>query len=637
MKLSSIRGFHLLIVFYVLLIIGCTKDNPSEEGANEHENNPSGIEEIAFQSPEVAFTDPEKIKNGEESFEIIDHMTDLLNATPEGASVHISVYAFHDLPGFFSNLKTTAERGVDIKLMVDYSDHNPDLNEKNSEYINRLENIENVEVVTVNNTAGAIAINHNKFMLFSEIETKEGIVENVVHQSSHNYSVQGTRKVQDAISLTHQGLYEAYKKYWEDKRALASGGMENYEYREFHDDNEGIHAYFYPRRNGGEIGDDNVIGFFDEIEDLENAKIKIGMSGWAESRMAIMDKLEEMATAGAEIEIITKSNIASAVQERLENFATRENVEVKIFDMSKGANIHSKFILIDGNWKGTDSKLVWAGSQNFTNNAYKYNNETSLMLEDPGVYEEYLDYYENLNGFPVICCSGEEDFAETTYAVEDFDNYSLEGEATDIDGLGEADNGWGGPWEQSSGQFLISEGNLPENDSEEGQHAYTLQSGDDSNINYYRMLEGTWENTENTNYWLGFQFEPKQVGSWAGLGLYKNDTELLIIGTPYNSEKQGIGGMQGSNQIIEGSRDTDKTWFVVKMEMNGANGTPHLYVWRNPEPDETPDTNKADISVEWPDGKNGFNRLRIGNTWTSGASYGYDNIILSDSFEDITF
>ncbi|MGY5851157.1 phospholipase D-like domain-containing protein [Salegentibacter sp. F14] len=626
----------LFFTFLLTLSLSCSKDEPSETEIPDKEV-PSEVEAIDFESPDVTFNNVDKILNGEDSYEIVDHMTSLLNAATEGSTVHIAVFAFHDLPGFFSTLKRTAARGVQIKLMMDFSDHGTDLIENNSEYADALVNVENVELVKVNNTAGAIAINHNKFMLFSEIETIGGLVENVVHQSSHNYTAFGTRKVQDAVTLTHTGLYEAYKEYWEDMKKYAAGGMENYEYREFHDEAQGVHAYFYPRRNGGEIGSDNVIDLLDEIDDLGNAIIKIGMSGWSASRSSIIDKLQELEAAGAKIQIVTKSNIASSIQDRLATFAKRDNVDIFIFDMSQRANIHSKFMLIEGAWKGTDSKFVWTGSQNFTNNAYKYNNETSLILEDPQVYDQYNDYFESLKEFPVICCSGEENIADSTYAIEDFDSYTLNGETMDIDGLGGNSNGWGGPWEQSSGKFLIAEGNLPEDDSENAKHAYTIQAGDDKNINYYRMLAGTWENTANASYWLGFQFSPKQVGTWAGLGLYKDGNELLIIGTPYKTQKQGIGGMSEGRVIIEDSKDTDKTWFVAKIEMKGPDQNPYLHVWRNPDPQGTPDIEDADVSIEWPDGKYGFNRIRIGNTWTSGASYGYDNIILSDSFADLVF
>lgn len=125
---------------------------------------------------------------------------------------------------------------------------------------------------------------------------------------------------------------------------------------------------------------------------------------------------------------------------------------------------------------------------------------------------------------------------------------------------------------------MVAEVSLPQDDAEGGQHAYTIQASDDTNINYYRLLQSTWQNAASTSYWLGFQFYPKQVESWAGFGLYK---ELVIIGKPYNSQQQGIGGMSGSKVIIENSKDYDSTWFVIKMEMKGPGKIQYLYVRRN--------------------------------------------------------
>jgi hypothetical protein len=257
-----------------------------------------------------------------------------------------------------------------------------------------------VTIVQVNNTAGAIAINHNKFILFSEILTEDGVVEKVVHQSSHNFTEYDTKRIQDAVTLAHEGLYDAYYEYWLDMRSLAGQGMENYEYREYSDPEEGITAMFYPRRNGGVIGDDNIIGLLNDITDPSSTSIKVGMSGWSASRASILTKLRELYRQGADVQIVTKSNIASSLQDELREFA-EEGAFVKIYDR---INIHSKFMIIEGEWKGEDTNLVLMGSQNFTNNAYKYNNEASLLFQDHEFFPIYRDYFEQIKMLPGKCC-----------------------------------------------------------------------------------------------------------------------------------------------------------------------------------------------------------------------------------------
>ncbi|MDT0678491.1 phospholipase D-like domain-containing protein [Autumnicola musiva] len=628
--------------FYLFLVLtffsSCETDDGfnTEEGTEEQEVIDHPVKQIVIDLPEVTFTDPIKIAAGNPSLTIMNRMIELVDATPSGETIHISVYSFHDFPQFVSAIERADSRGVSVNIMVDVSAHDQNHVENNRTYMEEMENLANVNFVGVNNTAGAIAINHNKFMLISEIEAEGGSINNIVHQSSHNFTEYDTRRIQDAVTLSNEGLYNAYLDYYNDTKQLAGQGMENYEYREYEED---ITAFFYPRRNGGQIGDDNIIGVLNNITNPSSTSIKIGMSGWSPSRISILRKLEELHNEGATVEIITKSNLNASLQEELRNFAS-DGAFVKIYD---DINIHSKFMIIEGNWNGQQTDLVLMGSQNFTNNAYKYNNETTLMFQDHQFFEAYRNYFEELKLLPGICCSGEDEDEEEeeenpdmNYLVtEDFDTYDLAGESTDLNGLGNASNGWGDSWEKDSGSFLLQNGNIPTDGEDGGNHAVTT-SGEE-NINYYRSLADNWGNYENTTYWLGFYVNPEQPASWSGLGLYKGDISLALIGTPYNTEQQGVAGMQGPNLTIEGSNSSDKTWFVAKMEMSGAGGTPHFYLWRNPDPNSEPNIEDADLDFPWPDGSEGFNRIRIGNNYRNNASIGYDHIRLSKNYEDIVF
>src|SRR5690606_39302597 len=115
-----------------------------------------------------------------------------------------------------------------------------------------LKDIPRIDVVIVTNDAGNIAINHNKFALFSKIETSTGEEENVIFQTSHNFTVADSRKIQDAVVLEDQALYNAFKQYWEDIKIRAVVGMAFFDYREYIDETKGIYAYFLPKRKNNQ-------------------------------------------------------------------------------------------------------------------------------------------------------------------------------------------------------------------------------------------------------------------------------------------------------------------------------------------------------------------------------------------------
>lgn len=380
-----------------------------------HEITPSGqkdstvwpVRPVDITLPEVIFTAPDKISNGTSSYIISDQLISLVDATPENATIYISIYAFQDCNALVDALQRARSRGVKLHIMFDMSSHNEDLLRKNSVTINKLIH-KDIEIVRVNNDAGSIAINHNKFMLFSGLTTVNGTLENVILQTSHNFTPADAARVQDAVILSHQGLYQAYLTYWQDMKTMAGQGMSHFQYREFHDPGTGITAYFHPKRKEGKAyGKDTILEILDDITDPAVSTVKIGMSGWADSRVSIIEKLEELLRQGATIEVITKSNIGPRVYQGLKALH-QEGAFIKIYNVQttgkQRIDIHAKFMLIEGMWKQEQTNLVITGSQNFSMNALKNNNETTLLFRDPPFYKRYDDYYQLLKKLPGVCC-----------------------------------------------------------------------------------------------------------------------------------------------------------------------------------------------------------------------------------------
>lgn len=167
--------FYFFIIL-LLLSFGCQEndDMPVQE-----EMVPSPVRLLSITLPEAIFTEPARIKDGMKSTVIYDRVTELVDATPGDASICISIYQFYDFKYLVDALKRAFSRNVKLHIMVDMSNHDAGLISKNRVTVDALRALgDDVEIVLVDNDAGSIAINHNKFILFSQLSTDEGTLEN---------------------------------------------------------------------------------------------------------------------------------------------------------------------------------------------------------------------------------------------------------------------------------------------------------------------------------------------------------------------------------------------------------------------------------------------------------------------------
>jgi hypothetical protein len=287
--------FFVLIVFYSGFY-SCSSNKKRVEIVQEREEVlPLRSDEL--ESPYVLFTDPQKISVGSNSTIIMDRLVNFINAAPEGSTVHMSIFLFEYRP-VINALKNAHSRNVDLHIMADASSRS-----NNSGTLKELMDLgEGVEIVEIRNDASSIAINHNKFVIFSKLTTDSGEVNNVIYQTSHNFVGSGMKKIQDAQILIDREVYNAYYNYWQNMSVLGSGGMINYEYSEYINDQEDLEILFYPKRkNGSRYGEDTVIELLNSITEPQETTITIGMSDWSDSRVHVVDKLSELLTAGATI------------------------------------------------------------------------------------------------------------------------------------------------------------------------------------------------------------------------------------------------------------------------------------------------------------------------------------------------
>ena len=198
--------------------------------------------------------------------------------------------------------------------------------------------------------------------------------------------------------------------------------------------------------------------------------------------------------------------------------------------------------------------------------------------------------------------------------VESFD-YA----AGDIDGSGDAIDGWNGPWVKNSGTIEVVDGNLGADII--GKSLLTISGS--SQITYYRDLSEKWVD-DGSDIWISFYIQRNNLraDAWGGLSLFNEDAELLFMGCPYELEFIGF------NELPTTVVSTDLNHITVKLEMDGTTAKDSAFMWVNYSGITEPTKADAMQKAEW--GSDGFSKIRIAND--SKYSISYDQIIISSTF-----
>ncbi|MFC5284416.1 phospholipase D-like domain-containing protein [Pedobacter alpinus] len=358
-------------------------------------NQPEAVAKVELNFPSAYFTELSLVGKANASPVIMDKLIAMIDATPKNASINLAIYGFSH-QGIIEALKRASIRGVKLYLLIDYSlTETQDENRPTVIAIRSFLNSDS-EVLTVKNDATASSIQHCKFVLFSELNTQNGLVKDVVFSTSHNFNIADSKKIQDAIVLNQPALYQAFLTYFNEVKSRAASGMKNYSYQQFIDEKNGLEAQFYPKRkNGVALGDDSVIELLDGITEPSTATVRVGMSDWTVSRLNVVNKLQDLANKGAKVEVIAKSKADAGILAGLENLR-KSGAFVKVYNISQ-TNIHSKFFMIEGKWKGVQAKVLATGSHNLTGNALRNNNEVLLILKNYNtLYDSYVNYYDEM-------------------------------------------------------------------------------------------------------------------------------------------------------------------------------------------------------------------------------------------------
>lgn len=400
MKKRKIIIIGVLCGFFLnSVIFACGKKYEGVEGTEKEEKKPKKEEESEsenFTVPLAVFTDPVKLSEGKASTVIMDKLVECVDASVEGSTIHVSVYLFNYVP-LRAALANAHNRNVHVNVIIDHSKESSQ--SSNYETIKFLEPVlkEGSKLIQFNNDVSSTAINHHKYVLFSEIKLKDKIYKDVVFCTSANFTVRETKFLEDAVILSHSGLYAAAKHNWEVMQERTPSGMKDFEYDVFKSTKGNLEAHFFPRRHEGVWDGHHTIMelLTDYTQGLKDVTVRIGMSMWSDANIMIADKLLSLQKEGAKIEVISRAtdNVGKKVKEKLSELESKGGY---VLLLKEPGLIHSKFTLIEGIREREIETYIMNGTLNFINPELKNNNNLLLILKNNEMYQDYVDNFNKI-------------------------------------------------------------------------------------------------------------------------------------------------------------------------------------------------------------------------------------------------
>ena len=331
---------------------------------------------------------------------IEDQVVSLIDSTPDDGRIRIAVFTW-TRRSISNALINAAGRGVDVAVVVDESNQSEDPPGSGTYQFHQpirdlIAGLGPDRVIVCDDDSppdgGACIgsnINHNKFGLFSSLCDGS---QDVVIQSSANYTAVQRRLRNNMVVIRGDAaLYQAYDEYWSD---LAGRQRDPSYYRSSVGD-DGTKAYFYPRASGtdGSLNPatDTIHNILqDNVECGQGATVRVAMAYFTAGRSYLVDDLDTVQARGCDVKVIASGN------------NTSPEVESKLIDLLGAGNVrivdgvHSKYLLVSGQYLGEKRDIVWTGSHNYTVNALRNNDETLLKITDSAIHADYAADWQDM-------------------------------------------------------------------------------------------------------------------------------------------------------------------------------------------------------------------------------------------------
>jgi len=347
-----------------------------------HGLHAQSAQQVDLKTPLTLFTDPKQFEEGKKDRTLLNQISDLISATPTGEEITVCVFKF-ELEKLAQELIDAQERGIKVRVILNKGDTSKETNKE----VKDLLQLELPDFHWIENKISDKGIIHNKFILFSRIESTDGPIHHLVLQTSSNFQKKGAKKLQDMLIVTSPELYYCFLDFWFEIKVLGRADrLENFNYFSC-SDQKGNKAYFFPkRRDQKSHGADNVLKALKDVKHPKQTKIRFAHGKWDENREDLVEQLQKLKEMGAVVEVVTNTDVDKDVRKEL------KNLQQGIYYLDDSYKLHTKFFLIQEGSK----KQVWTGSHNLTERSLRENFEVLLKIDDRQVYESYLEYFNEI-------------------------------------------------------------------------------------------------------------------------------------------------------------------------------------------------------------------------------------------------
>ncbi|NUW34326.1 phosphatidylserine/phosphatidylglycerophosphate/cardiolipin synthase family protein [Nonomuraea sp. SMC257] len=330
---------------------------------------------------------------------IVTRLCGLVKQTPAGARIQVAHFVMSGTAGteFAGELVKAHRRGVGVQVILDGDTRGAAVARQLTAELGTDTSAGSWAHVCAGPPSGGTAAcignkgQHNKFYLFS----RTGAASDVVVQSSANLTdLNSTTYWNNAVVLPgNKRLYAAYTGYFADL-AVERKNLDYYRVTTTGGPGGSVRAHFFPRA-GTDATTDPVVEHLDKVSCQGGTTIRVGMSEWDTYRIAIPERLRDLAARGCTVRIVY-----GIMEDEVKRLLLAEP-RIELRTLGDGGalpgRVHSKYLLVEGSYDGDrDAHWVFTGSHNYIETSLRRNDETLLRLNDRTIYQQYVANFERM-------------------------------------------------------------------------------------------------------------------------------------------------------------------------------------------------------------------------------------------------
>jgi len=373
-------------------------------GADDPSAAPSASPSAPAPTPAVypVFNYPQP---GQPDPSINNDLVRLLDQVPPDADITAALFVVQPNYPVVDALVNAFTRGARVKVVLDSGDgQSAATNQAVDETFARLATVLGTDPAAASYAVQCLlsciskapaSINHNKFVAMSAT----GDLSDVVFQSTANVRSDGSGDGAWNAAVVSSGnpqVYGSYIGYAADLAARLAVPADDYHAVRPPTRFGNSTPYFFPRTDGSDSVSQTLMNV-----DCTVAPTTVTVMASFFTRVKVRNRLNDMAAAGCGVRVIARTD--TITREFCDSL--RAPVDVRIADKPSvgSVGIHGKYLTISGGFDGApDARVVWVGSHNLTRNALVRNDETFLLVNDPGLHDAFVANFDRIWADPSL-------------------------------------------------------------------------------------------------------------------------------------------------------------------------------------------------------------------------------------------